>query len=725
MPRLLIVSNRLPVTVKVDQGEVSLARSAGGLATAMRGPHERLDALWIGWPGDVSRLTDAQRHAADERLAAERTAPVHLSQAQVARYYDGFSNAVLWPLFHYLADKVELDARRDWEVYAEVNDRFARAVVERWRPGDFIWVHDYQLMLLPQMLRERLPDARIGFFLHIPFPSSELFRILPWREQILRGMLGADLVGFHTASFRHNFANSAARVLGVEPEVDVVQHEGRAVRLGVHPIGIDVAEFARLANDPGVLAHAQQIRRETGGRTLVLGVDRFDYTKGLPRRMLALERLFERGPHLRKKVRLVQLAVPTRERVDAYAELRRHVNELVGRINAQYGSVGGVPIHLLHRSVPPDYVVALYLAADVMMVTPLRDGMNLVAKEFVASRVDGAGALVLSEFAGAADELSDALLVNPYDIDSVASTLQRAILMSPAEQHARMRALRAQVEANDVHAWARRFLDDLALEDPRRPRPSLASAPAKLADEIAASQYLELLLDYDGTLMPLARTPDQAQPDDALRALLRALAERPRTRVNLVSGRKRDNMDAFFGELPIAMHAEHGFWFKPRGGAWAAAGDANPPWKDEARAIMDRLAARTGGAFVEEKAVSLAWHYRRVDAELASVRLRELRYLLRDLADVHRLEVLSGSKVLELRPAGVNKGLAVARARADAPPGARLVAIGDDRTDEDLFTALPEGSIAIHVGRGDTIARYRLESPEEVRALLEALVHGS
>lgn len=702
MSRLLIVSNRLPVTIKGD----TIMQSSGGLATAMRGAHETLDSLWIGWPGGEC---DA---ATTERLRAMRAVPVTLNAAQVTGYYDGFSNGVLWPLFHYLIDTVELDAQRDWEAYVEVNRRFADAVVEQYRSGDRVWVHDYQLALVPQMIRERIPDARIGYFLHIPFPSSEVFRLLPWREQILRGLLGADLVGFHTASFRHNFAFSAARVLGLEPEVDTVAFEDRIVRLGVYPISIDVAAFESLARDPEVLAAAREIRAANAGHRLVIGVDRFDYTKGIPRRLLAFERLLQQT---KEPVRLIQLAVPTRENVDAYAELRRTVNELCGRINAQHGTVSSVPIHLLHRSVPPKELAAMYLAADVMLVTPLRDGMNLVAKEFVASRVEEGGVLVLSEFAGAADELTDALLVNPYDLDSVASATLRALSMDARERTARMRALRAHVRAHDVHAWANSFLEDLTPEPV--PRATVDPPSRSVLEQIASAERLALYLDYDGTLVGFAPTPELAAPDAELLSLLTRLTERRSTEVNIVSGRLRDDLDRFFGTLRVALHAEHGFWHRSPGGDWRPSRDADLGWKRDARAILDRLSRQTRGAFVEEKTASIAWHYRRVDPELASARLRELRLALFDLARANGLELLHGDKVIELRVAGIHKGLAV---RPD--PSARLVAIGDDRTDEDMFAALPPGSIAVHVGRGETRAPFRLPSPREVRALLSALV---
>ncbi len=521
MSRLIIVSNRLPVTVHADQGDVSVVPSAGGLVTALRGPHERHGGLWLGWPGDLERLTEEQRREVEDRLDQLGAASVHLTSAEVSRYYDGFSNGVLWPLFHYLVEKLHLDGRQDWESYCEVNERFADAIASRYRPGDRVWIHDYQLTLAPAMLRRRIPDARIGFFLHIPFPAAEVFRILPWREQVLRGMLGADVVGFHTTAYRYHFVYSAARVLGLDPDLETLAYEGRRVRLGAYPVSIDVDEFVRLARDEEVRAEARRIRERRRGRKIVLGVDRLDYTKGIPRRMLAIERFLEREPELRSKVRFIQLAVPTREKVDAYADFRRVVNELVGRINGSYGTLDDVPIHFLHRSMPMAGVVALYLAADVMMVTPLRDGMNLVCKEYVASRIDDTGALVLSEFAGAAAELIEALLVNPHDIDAVASTIQRALVMSPSEQRVRMQALRRRVVTHDAHLLVAPLPErSRARERPPAPRwgrPAAEGAPqgSTIASARSAPSLI-VMLDYDGTLVPLEAMPELAQPDEAL-----------------------------------------------------------------------------------------------------------------------------------------------------------------------------------------------------------------
>jgi trehalose 6-phosphate synthase/phosphatase len=725
MSRLLIVSNRLPVTVEVERGHVTVTRSSGGLATGLSGPHERSGGLWLGWPGDVTALNADQRADVTKRLAELRTVPLYLTPSEVSRYYDGFANAVLWPLFHYLLNLLPLNAR-GWDAYRRVNQRFADLVVEHYRPGDLIWVHDYQLMLVPGMLRSKLPNAKIGFFLHIPFPAADVFRIFPWREELLQGVLGADLVGFHTFSYANHFASAVLRVLGVECTVDRLVFGGRDVRVGVFPMGIDAKEFSELAETTEVLGLTKTIREQHNG-SILLGVDRLDYTKGIPRRLLAIERLLEREPSLRGKMQLMQVAVPSRVKVEAYAEFRRMVDEMVGRINGSSSTVSAPVIHYLYRSFSDRHLSALYRSADVMVVTPLRDGMNLVAKEFVASRNDEDGVLVLSEFAGAASELGEALHVNPYDIDGVAQTLLAALQMPPEERRSRMRALRKRVFAGDVHHWARAFIDTLEATTPgdKKVFQALTSEPdlSRIVETARAAERLILLLDYDGTLVPFARAPDLAGPDGKLIELLQMLARRPHTQVHVVSGRSPETLERWLGKLPIALHAEHGFWSRDKkGSAFVAMREVPDEWKDRVRPILEEYARRTPGSLLEEKAASLAWHYRMSDAEFGLLQARELRSHLTSALANAPLSVLSGDRVLEVRLQGVNKGLVASRILGHHNDRSLLLAMGDDTTDEDMFAALPPGAIAIHVGPSPSRAEYRVADPKAARDLLSALL---
>ncbi len=719
MTRLIIVSNRLPVTLSVRGDQVALRPSTGGLATAMTGVHSSNDSLWIGYVGDTGKLRPEGRERLAGELQERRLVPVSLSASEVSLYYDGFSNAVLWPLFHYLLEKVRIDTANEWRAYKAVNEHFADAIAAVLRPGDAVWVHDYHLMLVPGLVRARREDTRIGFFLHVPWPSSDVFRILPHREEILESLLSCDVVGFHTEGYRHNFIHSAAKVLGVGLGVDSLEWQDRTVRIGVYPIGIDVASFERESHvvDRGV----RDILAGTPGKKRALGVDRLDYTKGLPRRLLALAQLLEREPQLRGQLHFIQVAVPTREKVDAYTELRRSVNELVGRINSQYGSPTGSPVQLLYRSVSSDDLLALYRAADVMLVTPLRDGMNLVAKEYVASRTSDSGVLVLSEFAGAAAELDAALIVNPYDLGALAAAMRRALFMTPEEQALRMHRLRDVVRGMPVDAWWRSFVDEL-VQTPLVERAVMT--PRRVLDgvieQLVAAPRRALLLDYDGTLVPLAPLPDLAHPDPELLILLRQLSGLPGTEVHVVSGRSRDTLDAWLGPLPVWLHAEHGFWSRAPAQSWLARGSA-PAALAQALEIMRRHARGTPGALVEPKTASAAFHYRGADPHLAEARVRALRAEL-GAALGPGVELLDGHKVLEVRAVGIDKARVV-ELIADGP-GSRplLFAAGDDRTDEDMFGALGPEDLSVRVGAGNTRARFRVATPFELRALLARLL---
>jgi trehalose 6-phosphate synthase/phosphatase len=720
--RLLIVANRLPVTADLGTGAVQLVPSSGGLATGLRSWHERSNGLWFGWPGEVAPIHRAQ---IDARLSQASQVPVHLTAAQVAGYYHGFANRVLWPLFHYSVDRVPADAQ-GWTAYQAVNELFADRVAREYRTGDTIWVHDYHLLLLPDLLRQRLPDAQIGFFLHIPFPSSEVFRVLPWRREILKGLVGADLIGFHTYGYMRHFLTSLLHVEGLEAQVDSITVRGREVKVGVFPMGVDAARFEAMAADSQVRMRVDAIRRDADGRRIVLGVDRLDYTKGIPRRLEAIAHLLNRDPELRDRMRYIQIAIPSRGEVDSYQRFRRDVEEMVGRMNGAYGTVRSTPIHYVHTSVSPQELVALYCAADVMLVTPLRDGMNLVAKEFAASRIDEDGVLVLSEFAGAAAELQGALTINPYDVNAVAENIQRGFAMSSDERRARMRILRRQVRQHDVFAWANAFVAALQRLRPHEPRivcrPPDRPLATVLADA-AQTRRLRLLLDYDGTLVPVARSPELAAPDRELIELLQQLTSSPDIQVDIVSGRPRESLERWFGDLPVSLWAEHGFWRRARGNAtWLSALPLHAQWMARVRPILEQFAGSTPGADVEAKTASLAWHYSGAARDFGARQAHELRLLLGDLLSNQPVEVLQGKKVIEVRMRGVSKALVAHRIDGELENDVVLMAIGDARANGELFRALPSGAISVAVGESAAAARFRVDDHRSVRKLLFSLL---
>ena len=739
MNRLVLVSNRLPLTLATYPDGVHIERSAGGLATGLSGPHERSGGIWIGWPGPLDVDTEAVRDSLEPRFTEMGIVPLYLSPSEIQRYYQVFANGIIWPLFHYLTGQVPLRVE-GWAEYFAVNQRFADTVVQHSRPDDLIWVHDYQLLLVPALIRRQRPDARIGFFLHIPFPNSELFGTLPYREELLHGMLGADLIGFHTQAYCQHFAGTLQRILDIDIEKDRVHYEQRTVRLGVFPMGVDARALSERAAADSVSARVAELRTDTPG-SLVLGIDRLDYTKGIPRRLLAFEELLTRYPEWRERVRLMQVAVPSRMGVRSYRRFREEVDGLVGRINGLFGTPHWVPVHYLYRSVPEDELLALYRAADVMLVTPVRDGMNLVAKEFAAARIDEDGVLVLSEFAGAAEQLKQALLVNPYDLEETADAYHQALTMSRAERRERMRALRATVFERDVHAWVRSFLVALAPDQAaalaagqvsRKTRRRAAitefstdGLPANALEEwpgIARrleQQRLVLFIDYDGTLTPIVPNPKNALLSGDVQTLIgRLQAFMP---VVLVSGRSLEDLKTRVGVEGVIYAGSHGFDIAgPRGLRHQVALDLVPLLHDTALELR-QATAHLSGVLVEEKKFSIAVHYRTVaHAEVGQV----LAAIDAVVARHPRLEKRYGKKVIEVRPAvDWDKGAAVrwVIGTLDGAGAILPIYIGDDLTDEDAFGALGEEGLTIAVmaaGR-PTIARYTLRNVHEVKTFLQ------
>jgi trehalose 6-phosphate synthase/phosphatase len=727
MSRLLIVSNRLPVTVKLENGKPVVHPSSGGLATAMAGPHAQGDSLWIGWPGEVGKLPPAELAHLETQFQELRAVPVYLSASEVSHYYNGFSNGVLWPLFHYMTDKIDREAWVNWNSYVAVNRKFCEAVLKIYQPGDVIWVHDYQLTLVPAMIRKLAPQARIGFFLHIPFPSSEVYRVLPWRNMVAEGMLGADLIGFHTSAYARHFSKSCLHMFGTVTKNECIRFGDRTVHLGIFPIGINAKKFHDLATHPDVEAELVKIRNESPGKVLFLGVDRLDYSKGLVRRFLAFERLLEREPELRHQVRMIQIVVPSREKVDSYRKLQRELDEIVGRINANFGSVSALPIHYLYRSVSEKHLTALYRAADVMIVSPLRDGMNLVAKEYIASRIDERGVLLLSEFAGAAAELVESLIINPYDLDGFALYMKKALLMSDSEKTARMRNLRHRVQVYDAFRWSQSFLEHLCgiketLSDASLPITSRDEI-TKLSERLRTLPELHLLLDYDGTLVPFAETPELAFPDLELLKLFETLIKKPGMVLHVVSGRNRDSLETWFGHLALGLHAEHGQWSRNGPGhPWEAPVQGDGDWMKSVHPLLDDFVSHTPGALVEEKTSGLSWHYRMVEHGFGEERAQSLIDELKQSPVADRFEVLESEKILELRTRGVHKGQVIQRLLQQAKGPLTIVAMGDDRTDEDLFRHLPPGSVGLHVGPRPSQATYRLLDYRAARQFLLTLV---
>ncbi len=721
--RMIIVSNRLPVTVSKREGKLSFQPSAGGLATGLGSFYKETGGVWLGWPGISLESVRGREEEVRAKLAELSCKPVFLSQRQIENFYYGFSNKTLWPLFHYFLQYAVFDQKL-WEAYRRVNRQFCEAVLEVADPDSTIWVHDYQLLLLPGLLRERLPQASIGFFLHIPFPSFEIFRVLPWREELLKGLLGADLIGFHTYDYVRHFVSAVRRILGYEHQLGLISTENRVIRVDAFPMGIDYEKFARSAEKPEVKQEIKRIRRRVGDRKVILSVDRLDYTKGIAQRLRAYDQLLEKYPQYREKVVLILVAVPSRTRVEHYMLLKREVDELIGRINGRHGGFGWTPIWYLYRSLQFPTLAALYNLADVALVTPFRDGMNLIAKEYVASTPAEHGVLVLSEMAGAASELGEALIINPHNLNQMTEAMKEALEMEPEEKSLRNHLMKYRLRRYDIHRWAREFVEKLKeIKEiqqefvARRITPQILKT---ICEAFRLAHNRIEFLDYDGTLIGFAPRPEAACPDEELRKLLRKLALLPNNEVVLISGRDKETLERWFGDLPLNLVAEHGIWIREPGHEWEMIEPLSTDWKEAIRPIMENFADLTPGAFIEEKDYALVWHYRRADPELASVRARELKDALYDITQNLDLVVLEGNKVIEVKPINVNKGR-TARYFLDRKEYDFILAVGDDWTDEDLFEAMPDKAYTIKVGFGVSRAKYQVGSFREVRQILQEL----
>jgi trehalose 6-phosphate synthase/phosphatase len=725
-PRLIVVSNRLPVALVREDTEWRTKRTAGGLATAMDPILKRAGGLWIGWSGTEEELPpEAVKLLRQEQSCIAVELPADL----LKKFYEGYANQALWPLFHSFTSKLQFDSE-SWEVYIEANRRFCSAVVHEFQPGDRIWVHDYHLMLLPSMLRESLPDAAIGFFLHIPFPGSDIFSILPRGEELLTGLLGADLISFHTHLHLQHFRMSLRRQLGVQSTVDRLEVPGRQVRLQALPIGIAPDDFLGYCDKPETQVHLDKLRTQYSGRKLIVAVDRLDYTKGLPHRLRTFRRMLSSNPELIRKIVLLQIAVPSRENLESYQELRSEVHELISDINGEYGTPDWVPVVYIHRGISKPELVAVYQFADVAWVAPLRDGMNLVAKEYVACRGDGSGVLVLSSFAGAAAEMAEALLINPFDQERTAFTVMGALAMSAEEQRDRMLALHERVLRNDVFVWGDRFLalldEATKLRRERAPENPPLLPIDQLIDAYRKASKRLLLLDYDGTLVPFAARLQDAVPDYELRTLLEQLTSDPANCVVVISGRSAADLQRWLGQVPrLGLAPEHGArWRLPGSDTWEGR-SADTEWKNTVRPILQHFVDRTPGSFIEEKEFALVWHFRTIEAEFGDWLATELVAMLEGMLAETELRAYRGNKIVEVKPMWANKGALVIELLPGYADPAFILGVGDDLTDEDMFAHLPENAWSVYVGGGLSRARYSVADTGHVRQLLRQLVQNN
>lgn len=730
--RYLFIANRLPFRLEPEGDSFRFHHSPGGLISSLsayiatlRQEASEIECAYIGWPGTA---VAKEKQPEIERLAAEQYAsfPVFLSHEAIEKYYYGFCNKVIWPLFHYFPSLTHYDPSY-WEAYGAVNKQFAERILRILQPGDIVCIQDYQLMLLPSLLREANPGLTISFFLHTPFPTYEVYRLLPkaWRHRILEGILGADQVGFHTQDYTQYFLTSVQRMLGYQHAMGILALEERRVKVDTFPLGIDYQKYHRAVALPQVATAQKQLEQTLGGRKLIFSVDRLDYTKGITNRLLGYELFLNEHPEWHDRVVLLLNAEPSRTQIEHYRSMKDEIEKLVGRINGAFGTLAWTPVLYQYTSLSFEEMVTRYSMSDVALITPLRDGMNLVAKEFIAASGRKNGVLVLSEMAGSVKELSEALLINPTHKEEIAQAITTALTMSEEEKALRLRRMQERVRKYDVYAWAQAFNTSLVSFKKKQRRQTVRLTKTqrqKLRETYQVSGRRLIFLDYDGTLVPFAPTPEQAAPSAAVVGLLRSLASQPNNEVVLISGRDKETMQTWFPIRQLALVAEHGIWVRDRGEYyWRLRKRIPSVWKDELRPLLARYTERVPGTFLEEKEYSLAWHYRLADSDLAEDIARELVADIVQFSANTDIGVLRGSKVIEVKNSNVNKGIA-AQAWLEKKRYDMILAIGDDATDEDLFKGLPAEAVTVKVGASSPHARFTIASPGEVIALLEELL---
>ncbi|MDX9918692.1 MAG: bifunctional alpha,alpha-trehalose-phosphate synthase (UDP-forming)/trehalose-phosphatase [Paludibacter sp.] len=720
--KLFIISNRLPIKAnRNENNELEFTRSEGGLTTGMDSLTMDVEKHWIGWPGTYTESEEEEK-LISEHLEKFNFHPVFLSSDQILNYYEGYSNSTLWPLCHYFYTFIEYE-NLYWNTYKQVNELFARTTLNLIGPNDIVWVQDYQLMLLPQMIRKSVDNVSIGYFHHIPFPSYELFRVLPERAELLEGLLGADLIGFHTHDYMRHFVSAAERVLDIRFRFDQVLLNNRIAYVDAFPMGINFDLYYNAIQQPEVQAKVDAMRETYGKHKLILSVDRLDYSKGIVHRLRGFAQFLENHPEYREKVSLAMIVVPSRDSVDRYASLKTKIDETIGTINGKFSTINWTPVYYFYHGFPFEELVALYHMADIGLVTPLRDGMNLVAKEYLAAKREKAGVLILSEMAGAAIELNEALIINPNNIEEIENAIFTALEMPKEEQMRRLKKMQQSVSRKSVNKWANDFVNELKAINLRNENLNTEridyQAKIKIQTEYRNSQKRLFILDYDGTLSAFKSRPEDAVPTKETYKLLNKLASDPKNKVVISSGRDRDTLEEWFGSLAIDLAAEHGACYKEHG-VWVDNIGDEKPWDNEIMEIVQNFVDKTPRSKIEEKNTTLVWHYRNVDTWLASLREQQLFEALMIPCARLGLQIMRGNKIIEIKSPIHTKGSEARRLLATQNFDF-IMAIGDDTTDEDTFRELPDFAYTIKVGNISEVARYSVKSQSKVLPLLDII----
>ena len=710
--RLLIAAYRLPFKFNKTKNGYKAVQNSGGLVSAILALAENFRSnktqvsnskiVWAGISENLPENFSSQKIDNDFFDIAPVFIPKHINEL----YYGGFCNDLIWPLFHYFPSYSVFDDKY-FQAYKEANTKFCDEIVKIYKPGDFIWVHDYQLMLLPEMIRERLPTAAIGFFLHTPFPSFEIFRIMPrdWRKNVIHGMLGADLIGFHTHDYTQHFIKSIKRTTGFECRQNIIYTHNKLVKADAFPIGIDFLKFQTACLDKHVLVEKEKIRKNLSGQKLIFSVDRLDYSKGLQLRLEGYEKFLEKYHKWRSNVVFNMVVVPSRVNIEKYKDMKREIESTIGRINGKYSSLSWRPIIYQYRSLSFNEMVALYDLSDVGLITPLRDGMNLVAKEFIACQIENKGVLILSEMAGAAAELNEALIINPYDSNEMAEAINKALEMNQEEKQTRLGRMQNRISSYNVFTWAFDFFNQTFDIKRQQELTNIRLITERLTCQIISdygkASHRILFLDYDGTLVSFNRYPELATLDKITLETIKKLSADSKNQIVIISGRGREFLEKQFSDVRVTLVAEHGYFIKMAGKKWESTIETDLQWKDTVLPILNEYVSRCNGTFIEEKTGSIAWHYRNADFDFAQLRLNELRD---DLTEIIRhktgFEILEGNKVLEVKSGKYDKGQA-AKTLMNGKSFDFILAAGDDRTDETIFRELD---------------RFRLHNPCRIKS---------
>ena len=704
---IFIISNRLPITVVRLEKGFGITSSSGGLATALQSVFEQKDSYWIGWPGVITNTKEEEEQIVD-LLKPFRCIPVFLTELQFEGYYNGFSNAILWPLFHYHPGHCVFD-QHYWEIYKEVNNKFANIINRYTQKDDFIWIHDYQLMLIPNYIDHQY----MSYFHHIHFPAVEMFGIIPWRADLLKAIYKCNHLVFQTERDCNNFKQAYSCFVDGESDRDLLKSEGVDKRISFHPISIDAQEFSLTASSSEVNDIVEKIKMAFDSCKIILSVDRIDYSKGVLERLSAFKQLLKEYPEYHSKIVLIMIVVPSRTNVLSYKKHKKKVDELVGNINAIFATPEWRPVHYYYKHFDRETLCAYYATADICLITSLRDGLNLVSKEYVACRNNSNGILILSEMAGAAQELKYALKVHPYDTGQIKSAIHYALSMDEREEHERMQYLRVQIFNNTIFDWVSKIFQEvfsLYKNISYAPDQDLsAELMIKIKFHFKRAHKRYILLDYDGCLRELEPHPEMATPTSEIHNLLEKLIMIENTKVFLVSGRSRADMEKWFGHTKVNIIAEHGAWYKEYLGEWRDLRPDSIKNKECFLEFLNPYLINIPDSFIEEKSSGYCLHFGTCKPKNVTLYLNQLVNDFFEYIELNNLlyRCTISPTQFEILPIGCNKGKAIQKVISFADHSFVLAA-GDDDTDEDMFKVLPETSFTFKIGRKDTCAKIRI-----------------